>query len=181
MEQVLPPMHLVCDNDELRPNAALIQIKNGCATATNAQIIVRVDLKINSVYIEQFPCLEGKYIHMEVWKDIHKCESLEFAEDGITCHKNGIVKYFDYAIPNGEFFNIQSIIDQVKKDGEEEKRLITYSPKLISIIHKIFNSHTLHFSFTKGNNGTVVFPDETSGMMAILMPAFAEGVNRYFV
>jgi len=181
MEQQLPPMHLACMIDESRPNMALVQIKNGCATATNAHIIVRVDLRINTTFIEQFPCLEGKYIHSEVWKDIHKSDAIEFAEDGITCHKNGIVKYFDYAIPNGEFFSIQSIIDEIKIKGETEIRLVTYTPKFIGIIQKIFNQNVLNFSFTANNGGTVVFPDENSGMMAILMPAFTEGVNRYFV
>jgi hypothetical protein len=123
--------------------------------------------------------LNGRYVHMEVWKEIHKCDTIELTEDTISCWKNGIKKTFEYGEPNGEFFSLDNIINNIKINGEEEKRMVAYTPKLISIIAKIFDEETLVFSFSKGKLGTVVFPFEDSGMFAILMPKDISATNRY--
>jgi len=50
MEQILNPLHLACRADDFSPNARLIEIKNGIATATNGHIVARVDLRENRYY-----------------------------------------------------------------------------------------------------------------------------------
>lgn len=182
MEQKLKPLHLACGTDELRPNMSLIEIKNNHATATDGHIIVRVDLTQNSLLTpDQISILNGKFIHREVWKEIHKCDSVEFDDNGIYCHKNGIKKTFEYSVANGTFFNIDGIILELKSNGAESKLFITYNPSLITVVAKIFQEHTMVFSFTKGHLGTIVFPYEDSGMFAVVMPMFNENKNdRYF-
>lgn len=182
MQQFLKPLHLACTIDETRPNMALIEIKNGIATATEGHILVKIDLAKDCPWMDDtvLSLLDGKYIHCEVWKEIHKCESLEFMDDEIVCHKNGIVKKFEYSNSQGEFFNTNAIVIEVKEAGEEAQRIMTYNPKFIAVLHKIFKSETLNFSFSPGRKGTVVFPAEYEGMFAILMPAYTELIpNRY--
>jgi len=181
MEQQLPPLHLACQDDEMRPNMALIEIANNIATATNGHILVKIDLSIASqLSPETLTLLNGKYIHMEAWKAIHKCDFVEFFDDQIDIIQKGIKKTFYYSTANGSFFNTNAIVIEIKDAGETPVRLIALSPKLIGIIAKIFQSVDLKFSFTGDKKGVVVFPYEESGMCAILMPASSDQVsNRY--
>jgi len=184
MDQLLKPLHLVCVMDEMRTNFALIEIRNGIAQATNGHILVRIDLRNaeteTKLSLSDIETLNGKYIHMNVWKEIYKCDLLELDNYGIYCHKDGIKKTFEYSQPQGTFFDIGTIVTEVIEGGEEDKRIMTYSPKLISIIDKVFQSPQLHFSFSKGHNGTLVYPSYGGGMFAVLMPLMSDGVNRYY-
>lgn len=135
MEQFFRPLHLACVNDETRINLSLIEIKNGIATATNGHILVKLELLKTSILDpEQLKVLEGKYIHMEVWKEIYKCDSLYFKEEYIECHKNGIKKIFEYSQSQGTFFNTNQIVIDIKESGETETRIISYNPLLINAI-----------------------------------------------
>jgi hypothetical protein len=182
MTQQLPPLHLACLEDEMRPNFSLIELKNNIATATNGSILVKCDLsKTSNIEPEFIQKLDGKFIHFQVWKELYKCDSFEILEDQINCSKNGIVKTFYYSNPQGEFFKTNSIILDIKEGGESDKRYSIYSPKLISILHKIFQHETMIFSFSSENHGDIVFPFEDSGIFAVLMPAYSEQKpNRYF-
>jgi hypothetical protein len=182
MEQFLKPIHLVCVKDGA-PNMSLIEIFSGVAIATNGNILVTIDLKKTSPSIadEFINAIEGKFIHMEVWKEIWKCDELEADDANIYCWKNGIKKTFEYAEPNGEFFKITSLINEIKLNGEEAKKVIAFNPYFIAIIAKIFQETSLVFSFSKEYRGTVVFPSYDSGMSAILMPVMLMEEARYFV
>lgn len=182
MEQILNPLHLACSDDDLRPNMSLIQIQSGIATATNGHILVRIDLKqIDALTPEQLEILDGKFLHKEVWKEIYKCDSVEFDDNGIYCHKNGIKKTFDYSNPNGEFFDTDSVVKDIKDAGEETKPQMLLNPTFITILQKIFQSNQLTFSFSKGNKGVLAYPHYDCGMFAVIMPLFLERVEpRYF-
>lgn len=181
MEQLLKPIHLACMDDDMRPNYKLIEIKNNIAMATNGHFLVSYDISGGNSLLEadQIEKLNEKYIHMEVWKEIHKCDSLEVLDDALICHKDGIKKIFEYSQPNGEFFKMENVVIECKLQGEVERGMVSYNPKFIEVLRKIFQSEMMHFSFS-GNKGTIVFPDEYSGIFAILMPIVATGVNRYF-
>jgi len=182
MEQILNPLHLACRADDFSPNQRLIEIKNGIATATNGHIIARVDLRENGQLTpEQIDLLNGKFIDMEVWKECHKCDEVEVTEENIICHKNGIKKTFDFSVSQGQFFNIDSIIIDIANAGEETKRIMAFNSKYITIFEKIFDSAEITFSFSKGNQGTLVFPDDHSGMFGVLMPVLIDPIpNRYY-
>lgn len=184
MKQYLKPIHLACGDDELRPNIALIEINNNIATATDGSILVKVDLTMNNnseLTPEQLKTINGKFIHREVWKEIFKCDFLEFDDQYIICHKDSIKKLFEYSEANGAFFNTNTIVEELKFTGGEEKEYIAYSPKYIAIIHKIFQHEQMIFSFSKKNKGTVVFPFEESGMFAVLMPREATAGRYLFL
>lgn len=162
---------------------ALIEIKNNIATATNGSILVKLDL-MKTLHSElsttQVDLLNGKYIHMEVWKEFHKCDGVDFTDMEIICHKNGIKKIFEYSEPQGQFFDTNQVVIDIKEAGEEAKRLVSFDPKLIAKLAKIFGGDVMHFSFSPGNKGAVVFPEEYEGVTAILMPKHTElAPNRY--
>lgn len=188
----LNPLHLACLDDDDRPNLKLIEVKNNIATATNGSLLVKMDLTVTSKLTPgMIKILNGKFIHMHVWKEIVKCDSLELDDQNIICNKLGINKIFEYSMPQGEFFKIDNMILDIKESGPTERRVACYSSNSISIISDIFKTDDLNFSFTKGAKvkgedgelreslkGTVVFPYSESGMFAILMPR--ETVeNRY--
>lgn len=180
-EPSLPPLHLACSADELRPNLQLIKIKNNIATATNGHMIVKLDLSLVTMFdVSVLEMLNGKNIHKEVFKEIHKCDSVQFFEDQIDCWNNGIKKTFYYSNADGELWDDNVIINEIKEAGEEPKRLMAYNPDYLNILQKIFKTKQLIFSFTAGKKGTLVFPEDGSGMFSVLMPIDVGAVNRYF-
>jgi len=181
VEQFLKPIHLACGDDDMRPNMRLIEVCNGVAQATDGHILVKVDLEKTSLLDpDQINILNGKFIHMEVWKEIHKCDMIELTNDLITCTKNGIKKMFEYSQPQGTFFRLDDLIAQIMEAGSESKLMMAYNPKFIGIVAKIFQSDTMIFSFSVGSAGTVIFPNDFDGMFAILMPVMITGgTDRY--
>jgi len=180
MKTLLNPLHLACRVDEFAPNKRLIEIRRGIATASNGIIVARIDLwKQEAILPEQIELLDGKYIDMEIWKDIHDADKITFTEDGIHCDKLGIGKSFDYSLPQGEFFNIDILIT-IRDAGESPKAFTRFSIKQLDLLRKIFDSTELTFAHSAGNTGTLVFPDEYSGMFGVIMPVlFAEPPSRY--
>lgn len=181
MEQKLRPIHLACVDDEMRYNMALIEVKNGIATATNGSLLVKVDLRIAcNLTDEDLINMDGKHIHMKTWAEIHKCDELYFHETHIDCHRDGIQKTYYYTPPQGEFFRTDSVLENIREAGEEGKRIITYNGSFLQILHKIFQHESLTFSFSAGGQGTIVFPYDGSGMFGLLMPMMSDNLNRYY-
>lgn len=183
MKTLLNPIHLACRVDEFAPNKRLIEIRRGIATASNGIIVARIDLRaeFSGVDPEQLDLLDGKYIDMEVWKDIHDADKVTFTEDGIHCDKNGIGKSFDYSTPQGEFFNIDSIIITIRDAGESPKAYTRFNLKQLDLFRRIFDANEITFAHSHGNVGTLVFPDRYSGMFGVIMPILSdEKQTRYF-
>ena len=175
------PLHLACGDDELRPNLHLIKIASNIATATNGNIMVKIDLSMCTQLDEEtLKTLHGKNIHKETWKEIHKADMVQFFEDQIDVHNKGIKKTFYYQAADGVLWDDGSIIIPIKEAGEEAKRIVMYNPKYIGIIAKIFQEEQMIFSFSANNKGTIVFPSSESGMFAVLMPMeSSHELNRY--
>ena len=160
---------------------SLIKVVNGIATATNGVILVKIDLRITTnLTDEDLSNMDGKHIHMKTWAEIFKCDELFFHDTHIDCHREGIQKTYYYSNPQGEFFNTETIVENIREAGESPKHLVSYNCKNLIILTKIFQSDSLHFSFTSGYAGTIVFPEQDSGMFAVLMPLMSEGLNRYY-
>jgi hypothetical protein len=181
MEQFMQPLHLACGDDELRPNMMLIEIKNNIATATNGHLLVKIDLGIAAnLNAEQVSALNNKYVHKEVWKEIHKCDSLEIKEEQIDCWKSGIKKTFYFSNANGEFFDTNKLLSE-NADSVGSKEMVAYNPKFITILQKIFQHESIVFSFADGEKGTFVFPYEDSGMCGLLMPMMLTKERKRYI
>lgn len=182
MEKFLKSLHLACVVDENRPNLALISIKNGIATASNGNLLVRMDLTRTTTFEkDMLEFMEGKNIHCETWKEIQSCDSLVFGEKQIDCLREGIKKTYYYAEATGELYDAEKVIIDVKKSGQAERGVVSMNAENLVKLKKIFDCDTLHFSFSKKNVGTVVYPSHDSGMFAILAHVETEGadMNRY--
>lgn len=178
----LLPLHLACADVDTG-NHRLIEIKNNIATATNASILVKIDLSlVTSLTKDMLKKLDGKFIHMSVWQEMSKCDMLRIDDDLITVHKAGINKMFEYSSSQGTFFNTNHIVGDLAEAGEDKKRIMFCNVSLISTVAKIFKTDNLHFSFNKGDNkGIFVFPYHGCGMFGIIMPLLDDKVeNRYF-
>ena len=181
MKQQLKPLHLICVEDELEPNKALISIKDGIASASNFWACIKLDLRLtSSLEQDQIDMLNGKYIHKEVWREIFKCDVLEFDDIQIICHKKGIKRTFDYSAGTESFVIDNAVLD-VKSNGSEPKTEMCFNRSQLKIIGEIFQEPNLNFSFSKGGVSTVVFPYEDSGMFALATPVISSQTNaRYF-
>jgi hypothetical protein len=176
---ILPPLHLASLLDEFRYNMALISIENGVATTTNGHMVVKIELaKTTQLSEEQIKILDGKFIHMTAWKEIHNTEIVDFTDSEIVCKNKGIEKIYSYANPQGEFFSIKSLISEAVVSGSEAKSFISFNHKYLSIIGKIFKACTgsdnLVFNFNAGSKGAFITAYYESGVFAYLMPVFLE-------
>lgn len=179
MRQIFKPLHLACGNNEEDPSTMLIGIKSNNATASNGKLMVKLDLtKTSSLTQEDIELLNGKYIHKETWKSIHKCDDLEITDKAIHCHANGVKKTFYYEKPNAELWENDTVIT-VKEEGDANKRVICHSAAQIDIITKIFQDDCLNMSFSPKRHGTVIWTTKDSGMFAILKPEEQLELNRY--
>lgn len=187
------PLHLVCLRDEDRPNFSLIQVKNGIAMATNATIIISMNLaQTSKLEQDQIDILDGKYIHMDVWAKMVKCDKIEIDDETICVTVKGVRHKFDFSEPEDHvqddkpeweerkkrWFNLDNIIHNVKVNGEHAERLVMLRAEDMRTISRCFDNPHLYFSFSPGDLATVVFPGEDMGMFALLAKSDAGGINR---
>jgi hypothetical protein len=121
---------------------------------------------------------------MTAWKEIHNADYIVFHDDSIECLNDGIKKFYEYQNPQGEFFNLKTVIEDAVKDGSEAKEIIGFNPKYLTTLSKIFahcGGTQLVFSFSKGSKGAFVYPYNESGMFALLMPIIIEEPVRYVI
>ena len=136
--QRLKPLHLACSNDSENPSTSLIGIRKGTATASNGQLLVKLDLALTSKLNETvIKTLDGKYIHMDTWKEIFKCDDLEIEKEAIHCYVGNIKKTFYYEMANEQLWD-NDCVAEVKEMGQEKKGIVCHSASQIDIIHKIF-------------------------------------------
>ncbi len=179
MEQKLKPLHLACSNNAENPSTALIGIRKNTATASNGQLLVKLDLSLTSKLNDiERKTLDGKYIHMDTWKEIFKCDDLEIEKEAIHCYVGNIKKTFYYETPNKQLWD-NDTVHEIKDMGQDRKGIVCHSASQMEIIHKIFQEDHLNMSFSKKNRGTVIFPASESGMFAILKLEDQVEPNRY--
>lgn len=177
--QILKPLHLAAGSDEENPSTMLIGIRKNTATASNGNLMVKLDLtKTASLSSEDLEILDGKYIHKNTWKEIHKVDELEITEKAIHCHVNGVKKTFYYEKEQSELWD-NDVAQKTKEGGDANHRMICLSASQIQTIHSIFQQDSLHFSFSPKKGGVVIWPTNDSGMFAILAPEETMEMNRY--
>lgn len=98
-----------CDDNQHRPVLNYAHVTNGFIYATNGHILVKQCLnKVHELDDEQVVSLEGKYLHKDLLKMLHKQDVVLFKADGIHISSVGIdasvVPYSqcDIRFPNAE-------------------------------------------------------------------------------
>lgn len=168
-KKMLPPLHLACGEDELRPVLQHIQIVDGIATATNANIIAQLNLSEYSLLDDEtIKHLSCKLIHRDVWESILDADILTVDKDIIHYEKGGIVADYNIAC-SLKFPDHKSIIDSVANSIFDKKSFVCFNPKWIQIASKLFPSENLICRFYENNEMMVFFPSgEAKGFMGIM-------------
>lgn len=166
---MLPPIHLACSDDELRPALQHVEIIDGIATATNAHVIAQLNLSVYSNLDDNsIRLLNGKLIHRDVWNNIQDADMIEVKGDTIHVEMGGIKADYNIAC-DFKFPDHKSIIDAVAKSIFDKKSFVCFNPKFISLAAKLFPSENLICRFYENNDMMIFFPSgEAKGFMGIM-------------
>lgn len=168
-KKTLPPIHLACSDDELRPALQLVEVIDGIATACNGNIIARMNLgaysKLDDTIIQQ---LNGKLIHRDVWETLVDADIITVEGDNIHMDKGGIKAMFDIST-DLKFPDHDKIVSAVAKSMFDKKSFVCFNPKFIAVAAKLFPSENLICRFYENNDMMVFFPSgDAKGFMGIM-------------
>lgn len=168
-KKILPPLHLACSDDELRPALQHVEVVDGIATATTGLVIAQLNLAVYSKLDEDtIRQLNGKLLHRDVWEAIEDADIITVNGDILHMDKGGIRADFNIAT-DYKFPDHRSIIDSVSKSIFDKKSFVCFNPKLIGLAAKLFPSENLICRFYENNEMMVFFPSgEAKGFMGIL-------------
>lgn len=168
-KKTLPPLHLACSDDKLRPALQHIEIVDGIATATNAHLIAQLNLKeYSTLDDETIKNLGGKLFHRDVWEILVDADIITVNGDTIHMDKGGIKAEFNIAT-DFNFPDHKSIINAVANSIFDKKSFVCFNPKFISLAAKLFPSENLICRFYENHDMMVFFPSgEAKGFMGIM-------------
>lgn len=168
-KKTLPPIHLACSDDELRPALQMVEVIDGIATATNGMIIARMNLSAyGKLEDETIKKLNGKLVHRDVWAELIDADIMTVEGDNIHMDKGGIKATFDIRT-DYKFPDHHLIIEAVSKSIFDEKSFVCFNPKFIAIAAKLFPSENLICRFYENNDMMVFFPSgDAKGFMGIM-------------
>lgn len=175
MSKTLPPIHLLCSEDELRPAMCHIEILDGVATATNGYLIGKMSLSeysgLDEVTIKR---LSGKLIHRDAWKIMIDADTIAFDDDKseyITYTKGGIEARV--AIKDRkelQFPDYHTLIKNIANGRYGVRSFIAFNPKWIELSRKLFSSDTLIIRFYDQEGVFVCFPGTDAKAFIGIMP-----------
>lgn len=169
-KKIIPPIHLACADDENRIAQQYIKIEKGIAYATNAHILVLVNLHHHSDLADEvIEALDGKYVHMETWRKIMDAE-LIMLENNEIIYMHGLTKAKFEIAEDINFPDVKAVLNPVLNSENKDVSRIAFRPKLSDICNKIFNSGELHFLFKTHSNAILAYPCVGSYQYAMIMP-----------
>lgn len=174
-KKTLPPIHLACSDDKLRPSLQHVEIIDGIATATNSYVIARLNLEAyGNVDVETLKKLNGKLIHRDVWEAIQDADMITVEGDNLHMDKGGIKATFDIST-DLTFPDHDRIISSVAKSIFDKKSFVCFNPKHIALAAKLFPSENLICRFYENNDMMVFFPSgDAKGFMGIMPMTITE-------
>jgi hypothetical protein len=169
VKKTLPPLHLATSDDDLRPALMNIAIVDGIATATNAHLIVQLNLKEYSKLPDEcIKALSNKFIHRDVWEVIQNADLIEVEGNVLHYEEGGIKADFEIS-EDVKFPDFDSLIKAVANSMFDRKSFICFNPKMIEIAKKIFPSENLIMRFYENNEMLLIFPSgDAKGFVGIM-------------
>ena len=166
----LPPIHKACGSDDLRPVMSYILIDEGYAIATDAHILVALDLFETCLEKKTIEALNQKLIPKEFWKLMSKTmlvpQGIEVEEKQMSfINKQG----FRITCPFGtdNYPNYKAIL--VKDKGSVER--IGLNPILLmSVFECLGKPINLRLHFLSESKAIMVYPNTGSNSYALIMP-----------
>lgn len=175
-KKALPNIHLACADDELRPALMHIEVLDGIATATNGQLIARMNLKeYSTLPDETVKALSGKLVHRNVWETIRDADLIEVKGDVIHYEKDGVKADYDISTTY-TFPDYTGIIQAVANSRFDKKSFVSFNPEYIGIAKKLFPAENLIMRFYQDHEMMVIFPSgEAKGFIGIMPLKITEG------
>lgn len=168
----LPPLHLACDNHPIRPAFQLIYFNKTIATATDAHIMIRYDLQ-NILREDVLQYLDGKTIHMNIWKNIKDAAMLRLMDGALMyAHPDfGMIKIkaeertFEWGL------KWEGVWNDCHETTPEPTQIIGMNWAFLATIGKIVNEPTKVFNIKiiKHHKAILVCGNEDK-FRAIIMP-----------
>lgn len=168
-KKTLPNIHLACAVDELRPALMHIEIMDGIATATNGNIIARMNLKeYSTLPDETVKALSGKLVHRDVWEAVRDADLIEVMDNTIHYEKDGIKA--DFNIENEyKFPDYTGILEAVANSNFSKKSFVSFNPEYVAVARKLFPAENLIMRFYENHEMMVIFPSgEAKGFIGVM-------------
>lgn len=180
MIKILPPIHHACSNDDLRPIMQNVLIDNGVAIATNAHVLVLINMRHNSMLDnDQIELMNGKMIHRDSWSFLCSADMVKPSPDGIICHKGGIKCSIMYEQePAFSYPNYKAIIEKYNNKPEPVDSM-GINPEWITLLKKTFGGSSMgyQFMFYGKDKGVIVRPISDTTRYAVVMPMMMNGTD----
>lgn len=180
--EYLPPIHLACSSDELRENLTTVFVSKGIATATDANMLVRYDLR-NHFDADRLRMMDGKMISRKAWAMMAKHPTM-FIEPGerdirVATFNLGVkaLVSIDYSSA-GSYPDYANVLDKaLSPELREAKGAISMNGAYLERINKILNHdlppgtrNQLAFYFNQSNGAIAIVNHSNDDACAILMP-----------
>lgn len=153
-----------------------VEVLDGIATATNANLIVRLNLaeysSLDTITIKK---LSGRYIHKDIWQLLHDAENIFFGNDDepdvITYIKGEVEAEIRLKTDTEiEYPDYHSIIGKIANTKFDKKSFISFNPEWITIAKKIFNTECLIMRFYEQEAMFTIFPGGDAKAFMGIMP-----------
>lgn len=171
-KKYLPPIHLACTDNELRPALQHIHILDGIATATDGRLLVQINLQEHSkLKPDDLSFLDNLFIHMDIWSAIMNAEVLEIDSERIVCTKGGAVAEYSLKQPAEiSFPEYKGLLKDIRIAATRQTDAFAISPKEMARIGKCLESSSLFFDFYGAEKAAVIYSALSDKRFAIYMP-----------
>lgn len=136
---LLPKMHLLCSDDNLRPAMKGVYIQNGNAISTNGHVLSVCDL--SDTHIQDIEYINGKIIKKNLWKLLCESNYISCSKDTISFRFDSIfihVKESEYVI-NEKYPNLKNIFPkEFIMNGLKPVDSISFNPSYSDLIRRCY-------------------------------------------
>lgn len=177
MRKTLPPIHLACSDDELRPALNCVRVLDGIATATNAHLVAQMNLReYSSLPEEAIKKMSGMLIHKDLWKELMEATLIEVNDqDNSIYYENGGVKATVSVDTDLKFPDIDSVVKEIANQLFDKRSMVAFNPRWIMIAAKLFPSESLICRFYQDKSMMVLFPSgQAKGYVGIMETIISE-------
>lgn len=180
----VPPMHLSCANDELRPVMSHVLIKNNCAVSTDAHILSKINLLQCKWPEHVLEHLNGKMIHQDLWRLIKRYKdyqiiNIDIDETTNKCYLQykSFRLYIDVVEQKEMLYPLwENVIP--KNDQQTEINEIGLNMNLLKRVNPIANFMNIiyeeqqgsRFRFFGSNKAVLIEPPSDKGSFVLVMP-----------
>ncbi len=180
MNHILPPIHHACSTDHLRPAMNCILIDNGIAIATNAHIMVLINLRVHSMLTpEQISNMNGKLIHMDTYQFLTQAHVINPSATQIHAVIKNSKCHFEYEPADLKFPDYKAVIKNyntqpVASDG------LGLNPSHMVTLKKVFGAASMgyQFMFYGEQKGMIIRPIGDKARYAVVMPMMMNGAEH---